>query len=95
VFIFLLSFFIYRFSPMMSLKVNIFINYALKIAESRANKDEGPKNIADVLDATVARIEQLFQQKYLAIADELFGADWADAVARLGAEVLRASPRQA
>ena len=31
-----------------------------KIAESRANKDEGPKNIADVLDATVARIEQLF-----------------------------------
>jgi replicative DNA helicase len=25
-----------------------------KIAESRANKDEGPKNIADVLDATVA-----------------------------------------
>ncbi|HCT7257084.1 TPA: replicative DNA helicase [Escherichia coli] len=33
-----------------------------KIAESRANKDEGPKNIADVLDATVARIEQLFQQ---------------------------------
>ena len=28
-----------------------------KIAESRANKDEGPKNIADVLDATVARIE--------------------------------------
>ncbi|HFF6556727.1 TPA: replicative DNA helicase [Escherichia coli] len=35
-----------------------------KIAESRANKDEGPKNIADVLDATVARIEQLFQQPY-------------------------------
>ena len=33
-----------------------------KIAESRANKDEGPKNIADVLYATVARIEQLFQQ---------------------------------
>ena len=31
-----------------------------KIAESRANKDEGPKNITDVLDATVARIEQLF-----------------------------------
>ena len=27
-----------------------------KIAESRANKDEGPKNITDVLDATVARI---------------------------------------
>ncbi|HCP5728941.1 TPA: replicative DNA helicase [Escherichia coli] len=35
-----------------------------KIAESRANKDEGPKNIADVLDATVARIEQLFQQTH-------------------------------
>ncbi|EFB3729325.1 replicative DNA helicase [Escherichia coli] len=35
-----------------------------KIAESRANKDEGPKNIADVLDATVARIEQLFQQSH-------------------------------
>lgn len=35
-----------------------------KIAESRANKDEGPKNIADVLDATVARIEQLFQQQH-------------------------------
>ncbi len=35
-----------------------------KIAESRANKDEGPKNIADVLDATVSRIEQLFQQPH-------------------------------
>ncbi len=35
-----------------------------KIAESRANKDEGPKNITDVLDATVARIEQLFQQPH-------------------------------
>ena len=35
-----------------------------KIAESRANKDEGPKNIADVLDATVASIEQLFQQPH-------------------------------
>ncbi|EJE3358928.1 replicative DNA helicase [Escherichia coli] len=35
-----------------------------KIAESRANKDEGPKNIADVLDATVACIEQLFQQPH-------------------------------
>jgi replicative DNA helicase len=35
-----------------------------KIAESRANKDEGPKNIADVLDATVARIEKLFQQPH-------------------------------
>ena len=35
-----------------------------KIAESRANKDEGPKNIADVLDATVARIAQLFQQPH-------------------------------
>ncbi|UMX63806.1 hypothetical protein MJ588_02265 [Klebsiella pneumoniae] len=35
-----------------------------KIAESRANRDEGPKNIADVLDATIARIEQLFQQPH-------------------------------
>ncbi|MDP9770058.1 UNVERIFIED_ORG: replicative DNA helicase [Atlantibacter hermannii] len=35
-----------------------------KIAESRANKDEGPKNIADVLEATVARIELLFQQPH-------------------------------
>jgi replicative DNA helicase len=35
-----------------------------KIAESRANKDEGPKNIAEVLDATVSRIEQLFQQPH-------------------------------
>ena len=35
-----------------------------KIAESRANKDEGPKNIADVLEATVSRIEQLFQQPH-------------------------------
>ncbi|WP_283099257.1 DnaB-like helicase C-terminal domain-containing protein, partial [Klebsiella pneumoniae] len=26
--------------------------------------DEGPKNIADVLDATVARLEQLFQQPH-------------------------------
>jgi len=35
-----------------------------KIAESRANKDEGPKNIADVLEATVARIELLFEQPH-------------------------------
>lgn len=35
-----------------------------KIAESRASKDEGPKNIADVLEATVARIELLFQQPH-------------------------------
>ncbi|MBR7492975.1 replicative DNA helicase, partial [Klebsiella pneumoniae] len=35
-----------------------------KIGESRANKEEGPKNIADVLDATVARIEELFQQPH-------------------------------
>jgi replicative DNA helicase len=35
-----------------------------KIAESRANKDEGPKNISEVLDATVSRIEQLFQQPH-------------------------------
>ncbi|WP_039055736.1 replicative DNA helicase [Enterobacter sp. Bisph1] len=35
-----------------------------KIAESRANKDEGPKNIAEVLEATVSRIEQLFQQPH-------------------------------
>ena len=36
-----------------------------KIAESRAKqRRRGPKNIADVLDATVARIEQLFQQPH-------------------------------
>ena len=40
------------------------ISVANEIAESRANKDEGPKNITDVLDATVARIEQLFQQPH-------------------------------
>ncbi|PWD17704.1 replicative DNA helicase [Salmonella enterica subsp. enterica serovar Rubislaw] len=33
-----------------------------QIAENRANKDEGPKSIDQILDATVARIEQLFQQ---------------------------------
>ncbi|XPE66985.1 hypothetical protein ACNKHR_10360 [Shigella flexneri] len=35
-----------------------------KIAESRANEDKGPKNIADVPDATVARSEQLFQRPH-------------------------------
>lgn len=35
-----------------------------KIAESRANKDEGPKSITEVLDATISRIEQLFQQPH-------------------------------
>ncbi len=35
-----------------------------KIAESRANKVEGPKTSADVLDSTVARMEQLFQQTH-------------------------------
>ncbi|MDF7679342.1 replicative DNA helicase [Enterobacteriaceae bacterium ESL0689] len=42
-----------------------------KIAESRANKDEGPKNIAEILDATVARIEQLFQKPH----DGVIGVD--------------------
>lgn len=46
-----------------------------KIAESRANKDEGPKNIADVLDATVARIEQLFQQPHDGVAGVNTGYD--------------------
>ncbi|MBV8043834.1 replicative DNA helicase [Pluralibacter sp.] len=35
-----------------------------QIAENRANKDEGPQNIAEILDATVARIEKLFQQPH-------------------------------
>ncbi|HEX4500452.1 MAG TPA: replicative DNA helicase [Scandinavium sp.] len=35
-----------------------------KIAESRANKDEGPRNIAEVLETTIARIEKLFQQPH-------------------------------
>lgn len=35
-----------------------------QIAENRANKDEGPKSIDQILDATVARIEQLFQQPH-------------------------------
>ncbi|MDU3076786.1 MAG: DnaB-like helicase C-terminal domain-containing protein, partial [Mixta calida] len=32
-----------------------------KIAEQRANKDEGPKNIEQILEATVSRIESLYQ----------------------------------
>lgn len=32
-----------------------------KIAEQRANKDAGPKNIEQILEATVSRIESLFQ----------------------------------
>ena len=32
-----------------------------KIAEQRANKDDGPKNIEQILEATVSRIESLFQ----------------------------------
>ncbi|WP_130833355.1 replicative DNA helicase [[Erwinia] mediterraneensis] len=32
-----------------------------KIAEQRANKDTGPKNIEQILEATVSRIESLFQ----------------------------------
>ena len=46
------------------------ISVANEIAEAgfdpqgRTSEDEGPKNIADVLDATVARIEQLFQQPH-------------------------------
>ena len=35
-----------------------------QIAENRANKDEGPKSIDQILDATVARIETLFQQPH-------------------------------
>ncbi len=40
-----------------------------KIAESRANKDEGPKNIADVLDATVARIDSCFSSHTMALPE--------------------------
>ncbi|MFD1802077.1 replicative DNA helicase [Mixta tenebrionis] len=32
-----------------------------KIAEQRANKDEGPQNIEQILEATVSRIESLYQ----------------------------------
>lgn len=32
-----------------------------KIAEARANKDDGPKNIEQILEATVSRIESLYQ----------------------------------
>jgi replicative DNA helicase len=53
-----------------------------KIAESRANKDEGPKNISEVLDATVSRIEQLFQQPH----DGVTGALTADAALLSAAE---------
>ncbi len=32
-----------------------------KIAEARANKDDGPQNIEQILEATVSRIESLYQ----------------------------------
>ena len=35
-----------------------------KIAEQRANKDEGPKNIEQILEATVSRIESLYQKPH-------------------------------
>ena len=35
-----------------------------QIAENRANKDEGPKSIDQILETTVARIEALFQQPH-------------------------------
>ncbi|PKH22305.1 replicative DNA helicase [Enterobacterales bacterium CwR94] len=35
-----------------------------KIAESRANKDEGPKGIDTILEATISRIESLYQQPH-------------------------------
>lgn len=35
-----------------------------KIAEDRANKNEGPKSVDQVLEETVSRIEQLFQQPH-------------------------------
>lgn len=35
-----------------------------QIAENRANKDEGPKSVDQILEATVARIETLFQQPH-------------------------------
>ncbi len=36
-------------------------SHVFQIAESRANKDEGPKNIEQILEATVSRIESLYQ----------------------------------
>lgn len=35
-----------------------------QIAESRANKDEGPKGIEAILSETVEKIEQLYQQPH-------------------------------
>lgn len=35
-----------------------------QIAESRASKDEGPKNIEQILEATVSRIESLYKQPH-------------------------------
>ncbi|STQ42773.1 Replicative DNA helicase [Ewingella americana] len=35
-----------------------------QIAESRANKDEGPKSIDRILESTVSRIEELFQRPH-------------------------------
>lgn len=35
-----------------------------QIAENRASKDEGPKSVDQILEATVARIETLFQQPH-------------------------------
>ena len=35
-----------------------------QIAESRTKQGEGPKNITDVLEATVAKIEELFQRPH-------------------------------
>ncbi|MDR7345064.1 replicative DNA helicase [Pantoea alhagi] len=35
-----------------------------KIAEQRANKDDGPKNIEQILEATVSRIESLYQKPH-------------------------------
>lgn len=46
-----------------------------KIVESRANKDEGSKNIVDVFDVIVARIEQLFQQLYDGVIGVNIGYD--------------------
>lgn len=38
-----------------------------KIAETRANTNEGPKSIDRLLEATLANIEQLYQQKYYGV----------------------------
>lgn len=35
-----------------------------QIAENRASKDEGPKGIERILEDTVSRIEQLYQQPH-------------------------------